>query len=280
MTQMKTLLLPSGRSVPILGQGTWEMGDDPSKRSQEIAALRKGLDLGMSLIDTAEMYGNGESEKLIAEAIGDRRDEIFLVSKVLPQNASQSGTIEACERSLKRLKTDRLDLYLLHWRGEIPLHETLEAFQYLKQQGKILDYGVSNFDVTDMEEAVDLASNEIATNQVLYNLMARGIEKGLLPWCHERNIPIMAYSPFGHSREFLNHPLLLMIAIAHDVKPAQVALAWIFRQKGVLAIPKASTPEHVLENFKSLELKLSNDELRALDEAFPPPAKKMPLEVL
>lgn len=278
MAGIKTLPLPSGRLMPVLGQGTWEMGDDPDKRSDEIAALRTGLDLGMSLIDTAEYYTG--AEELIAEALGKRRKEIFLVSKVMPNHATLKGTIDACERSLQRLKTDHLDLYLLHWRGNVPLEETFEAFQTLKLAGKILDFGVSNFDVSDMEEAGNLSGgNEIATNQVLYNLTRRGIEWDLIPWCNERRIPIMAYSPIERGR-LIDHPALQLIASKHSATPAQVALAWVLHQKGVVAIPKASHPEHVIENRQALELKLSKDDLKELDQAFPPPARKISLEMI
>ena len=196
----KTLPLPSGRRIPILGQGTWRMAEDPAKRDEEIAALRLGLDLGMTLIDTAEMYGEGAAEELIGEAIAGRRDEVFLVSKVYPHNATRTGAAQACERSLRRLRTDYVDLYLLHWRQSVPIAETLDAFQALKKAEKILDYGVSNFDVDDMKEAFALpGGDEIATDQVFYNLKQRGIERGLMPWCRERGVPIMAYSPVGHS---------------------------------------------------------------------------------
>ena len=227
---MKTLPLPSGRKIPILGQGTWRMAENPAKRKMEISALRLGLDVGMSLIDTAEMYGEGAAEELIGEAIAGRRAEVFLVSKVYPHNATQQGAIQACERSLRRLQTDYLDCYLLHWRGSVPLSETIEAFQTLRRAGKILDYGVSNFDVGDMEEAFALpASDEMATDQVLYNLEHRGIEWDLLPWCRERGLPIMAYSPIGHSggekKELLGNRTVKSVAKRHGVTPAQVALA-------------------------------------------------------
>src|SRR6266513_5470184 len=214
---VKTLALPSGREIPVLGQGTWRKGEDPKKREQEIEALRLGLDLGMTLIDTAEMYGEGAAEELVGEAIAGRREEVFLVSKVYPHNATRNGAPKACERSLRRLGTDHLDLYLLHWRESTPVEETLEAFQSLKVAGKILEYGVSNFDVDDMEEAFALpGGDEIATDQVLYNLKQRGIEWDLLPWCRERGLPIMAYSPVGHSprtqKSLLAHATLKTIA--------------------------------------------------------------------
>jgi diketogulonate reductase-like aldo/keto reductase len=279
---MRTLLLPSGRPIPVLGQGTWLMGENPANWQMEIAALRLGLDLGLSLIDTAEMYGDGAAEELIGEAIAGYRADVFLVSKVLPEHATLRGTIEACGRSLQRLGTDYLDLYLLHWRGAVPLAETLEAFQLLKRSGKILDYGVSNFDVDDMEEASILPfGNEIVTDQVLYNLVHRGIEWDLLPWCRERSIPIMAYSPIEHSsaeqQGMLDNPQLKLIALQHGATPAQIALAWLL-QRDVIAIPKASTPEHLKENRAALDITLSEDDLAELDWAFPPPRQKVPLE--
>ena len=279
---MRTLRLPSGRLIPALGQGTWGMGEDPTKRPAEIAALRLGLDLGMTLIDTAEMYGEGGAEEVIGEAIAGRRDEVFLVSKVYPHNATRRGAIEACGRSLLRLKTDYLDLYLLHWRGTVPLVETLAAFQALKQTGKIRDYGVSNFDQPDMDEATALpGGDEIVTDQVMYNLRHRGIEWDLLPWCRERGIPIMAYSPIEHSpREqqgMLDHPRLRLVAVRHHAIPAQIALAWLLQQEDITVIPKASHTAHVRENRAALDLKLTNEDLMELDRAFPPPRRKMPL---
>lgn len=278
---MRTCHLRSGKSVPILGQGTWRMAEDVSKWSQEIEALRTGLDLGMSLIDTAEIYAEGRSEKLVAEAIGERRKEAFLVTKVAPEHATRLGTIEACERSLRRLQTDYIDLYLLHWRGAVPLAETLEAFQILKHTGKILDYGVSNFDISDMKESLALLGGDgIVTDQVLYNLNTRNIEWDLLPWCKERKISIMAYTPFGYNGELLRDPLLKLIASRHSATPVQVALAWLLRQKNLIAIPKASSAKHVIENHAALELKLTHEDLKELDRVFPPPARKTPLEII
>jgi diketogulonate reductase-like aldo/keto reductase len=277
---MRTLSLPSGRVVPILGQGTWEMGEKSSRRQDEVDALRQGLDLGMTLIDTAEMYAEGGAEKVVAEAIAGRRAEVFVVSKVYPHNATRRGAVEACERSLKRLKTDYLDLYLLHWRGSVPLAETLEAFQRLKEEGKIRDYGVSNFDVADMEEAIDYPGGEaIATDQVLYNLARRGVEWDLLPWCRKYSITVMAYSPIEQGR-VLDNTVLKAIASRHKATPAQIALAWLLRQDGVIAIPKSSRQEHVLENHASLNVILTEDDLTDLDRAFPPPRTRKPLEVL
>jgi diketogulonate reductase-like aldo/keto reductase len=280
ITTMRTLKLPSGQAIPVLGMGTWQMGENARNRQSEIDALRHGLGLGISLIDTAEMYGEGGAEEVIAQAINHRRAEVFLVSKVYPHNASKQGAIAACERSLKRLNTDYLDLYLLHWRGSIPLAETLEAFQTLQQSGKIRSYGVSNFNVKDMEEANHLkGGNAIATNQVLYNLTRRGIEWNLLPWCRQRNIPIMAYSPIEQGR-LLNNRTLKAIAQARGITAAQVAIAWLLHQEGVIVIPKSSRLDHVEQNRAALDLELSAEELVTLDTAFPPPAKPVPLEML
>lgn len=277
---MQTLKLSSGKPIPILGMGTWQMGENARNRQSEINALRHGLDLGLSLIDTAEMYGEGGAEEVIALAIANRRAEVFLVSKVYPHNASKQGTIAACERSLKRLNTDYLDLYLLHWRGSVPLAETLDAFQTLQQAGKICSYGVSNFDVKDLEEASHLnGGNAIATNQVLYNLTRRGIEWNLLPWCQQHSLPIMAYSPIEQGR-LLNNQTLTAIAQEREVTAAQVAIAWLLHQDNVIVIPKASRVEHIEQNYTALDLKLSADELATLDAAFPPPTKLVPLEML
>jgi diketogulonate reductase-like aldo/keto reductase len=277
---MRTTKLPSGEAIPVLGQGTWHMAEEPRRREDEIAALRCGLDLGMTLIDTAEMYADGAAEQLVGEAIAGRRDEVFLVSKVLPHNATSRGTIAACERSLRRLGTDRLDLYLLHWRGQVPLAETLEAFVALTRTGKIRHWGVSNFDVADMEEIERTSGGgAVATDQVLYNLTRRGIEYDLLPWCRKRGIPIMAYSPVEQGR-LLNHPQLQDIAERHRATPAQVALAWVVRQDGLVAIPKAGTPAHVRENRAALDILLTDEDLAALDRVFPPPTGPQPLEMI
>jgi diketogulonate reductase-like aldo/keto reductase len=267
--------------MPVLGQGTWRMGEDSGARAAEIAALRHGLDLGMTLIDTAEMYADGEAERIVGQAIAGRRPHVFLISKVLPHNASRAGTLAACHRSLQRLGTDYLDLYLLHWRGDLPVSETFEAFESLRRAGSILDYGVSNFDTDDMKEACDLpGGRQVATNQVLYNLAQRGIEWDLLPWCRERGIPLMAYSPIEHAgreqQAILTDQTLMKIASEHQATPAQVALAWILHQ-GVVAIPKASNPEHVGQNRAALELVLTKRDLEELERAFPPPARKVPL---
>jgi diketogulonate reductase-like aldo/keto reductase len=281
---MRTVRLPSGRALPVLGQGTWGMGEDPAKRRTEIAALRLGLDLDMTLIDTAEMYGEGGAEEVIAEAIAGRRTNVFLVSKVYPHNATRTGAVEACERSLRRLKTEYLDLYLLHWRGSVPLTETFDAFRSLKRAGKIRDYGVSNFDLSDMEEASAAAGGgEIATNQVLYNLRRRGVEWDVVPWCRERAIPVMAYSPIDQStstrRGMLSDPALQSVASRHGATPTQVALAWLLQQEGVIVIPKASREAHVRENRAALELMLTDEDRTELDQAFPPPYKKTTLDM-
>ena len=275
---VRTTELPSREAVPILGQGTWRMGDDPRRRASEIAALRFGLDVGMTLIDTAEMYGRGAAELLVAEAIAGRRDEVFLVSKVLPNHATERGTIAACEASLRRLATDRLDLYLLHWRGSPPLAGTVAAFESLVRAGKIRYWGVSNFDVEDMEELFDLPDgSSVATNQVLYNLRRRGIEYDLLPWCDSRRIPVMAYSPIEQGRLSKNRALRT-VATRQEATPAQIALAWVMRRDRVIAIPKAGTPEHARENRGALEITLTEQDLDDLDRAFPPPMRKIPLE--
>jgi diketogulonate reductase-like aldo/keto reductase len=275
-----TLELPGGRTVAALGQGTWGMGENAGRRKQEIAALRHGLELGMSLIDTAEMYASGVAEEIVGEAFSGRRDEVFIVSKVLPENATRRGTISACERSLKRLNTDRIDLYLLHWRGRPPLAETLEAFAALAKDGKICAWGVSNFDVDDMQELWRLKDGgAVATNQVLYNLSRRGIEFDLAPACRQRKVPIMAYSPIEQGR-LLRQRGLKEIADRHRVTPAQVALAWLLRQDGMIAIPKASNEAHVRENRGAIDVQLTPDDLAALDRAFPPPTGPEPLAML
>lgn len=277
---MRTLTLPSGQIIPVLGQGTWCMAEKPRVRQAEINALRRGLDLGMTLVDTAEMYTDGASEELVGEAIAGRRDNVFLVSKVLPQNASRKGTIAACERSLKRLRADYLDLYLLHWRGSVPLAETVEALAALKRDGKIRKWGVSNFDVDDMRELEALTgTGEVAVNQVLYNLSRRGIEYDLLPWCRERGIAVMAYSPIEQGR-LLGHPVLRKVATRHDATPAQVALSWVLREKGIVAIPKAGKAVHVEENRAALDLVLTPTDHTELDHAFRPPTSPLPLEMI
>lgn len=280
MAPIPTTTLPSGEKIPVYGLGTWMMGESRTKRADEIAALKLGLDLGATLIDTAEMYGEGEAETITGEAIAGRRDALFLVSKVLPHNASRKDTVAACERSLKRLRTDRIDLYLLHWRGGEPLTETLDAFQQLQFEGKIRHWGVSNFDTGDMEELIALPGGDAcAANQVLYNLKRRRIEYDLVPWCRARTIPIMAYSPIEQGR-LLNATILTTIAEQHRATPAQIALAWLLRQPDTIVIPKATSPTHVHENRAALDLQLTADDLAALDRAFPPPHRKYGLEML
>ena len=281
---MNTVLLPSGRAVPVLGQGTWGMGEVPSAKAAEVAALRLGMDLGMSLIDTAEMYGEGGAEEVVGEAIAGMRAEAFLVSKVYPHNADRRGVQAACERSLRRLGTDHLDLYLLHWRGAVPLAETLEAFEALKRAGKIRDFGVSNFDLDDLREAEGLPGGKhVAVNQVLYNLVRRGIEWDVRDWCRTRGMPVMAYSPLESSpseqANMLGRPALQAVAARHDASAAQIALAWLLRQEGVVAIPKAVTPAHVRANRAALDIVLSADDLAELDRDFPPPRRRIPLEL-
>jgi diketogulonate reductase-like aldo/keto reductase len=264
----------------VLGQGTWRMAEDPARRADEIAALRLGLDLGLTLIDTAEMYAEGGSEELVGEAIDGRRDEVFLVSKVLPPHATKNGTIRACKQSLRRLRTDRIDLYLLHWRESVSLGETIAGFRQLMAEGKIRYWGVSNFDVDDMKELFTVhGGTDAATDQVLYNLERRGIEYDLLPWCANHSIPIMAYSPIGQG-ELPTHPTVIAVAKRHGVTPAQIALAWVIRRDHVIAIPKAATVEHVRENRDALDIQLTALDLAALDTAFPPPTRKKPLEVV
>jgi len=279
-TSIRTARLPSGEEIPVLGQGTWEMAEHAVRRDDEIAALRLGLDVGMTLIDTAEMYGGGAAEELVASAIAGRRSEVFLVSKVLPNHATRRGTIAACDASLRRLETDRIDLYLLHWRGDVPLDETLEAFDALVRAGKIRHWGVSNFDVSDMEELARLTrGSAVTTDQVLYNLTRRGVEYDLVPWCRARGIPVMAYSPIEQGR-LVKARRLRRVAARLDATPAQVALAWVLRQDGVVAIPKASRIEHVRENRGALDLRLTSADLAELDRAFLPPTKNTPLEMI
>jgi diketogulonate reductase-like aldo/keto reductase len=277
---MKTVRLPSGEMVPALGLGTWHMGETARRRGGEIAALQLGLELGMSLIDTAEMYAEGGAEGIVGEAIKGRRDRVFLVSKVYPHNASRKGAVAACERSLKRLKTDVLDLYLLHWRESVPLAETVEAFETLAGAGKIRHWGVSNLDPDDMAELWKAARGRAcATDQVLYNLTRRGVEWRLLPWCRRHKLPIMAYSPLEQGR-LAAKSALKQVAERHRAKPMQVALAWVLHQDGVIAIPKAAETSHVRDNRAALDIALTKEDLALLDQAFPPPEGATPLQML
>ncbi|HEV7394060.1 MAG TPA: aldo/keto reductase [Burkholderiales bacterium] len=277
---MKTVALPAGERVPAFGQGTWHIGEDPRTRAEEIATVRLGLDHGATLIDTAEMYGEGKAEELIGEAIAGRRDEVFLVSKVYPHNASRRDAVAACERSLQRLKTDRLDLYLLHWRGNVPLAETMAAFMSLQQSGKIRHYGVSNLDVDDMEELWSVpGGRDVQTDQVLYNLARRGIEWDLLPWLRERRIPVMAYSPIEQGR-ILRKPALVDFAKRYGMTPAQAALAWLLKDDDIIVIPKAAHRERLQENLGALKVRLTPQQLAELDRIFLPPDGPRPLELL
>ena len=277
---MKTVTLPSGKRVSALGLGTWHLGENRAARAEEIATLRLGLDLGPTLIDTAEMYGEGRSEELVAEAIEGRRDEVFLVSKVSPHNASRKGAVAACERSLARLRTDRIDLYLLHWRGNVPFAETLEAFVALQKAGKIHHFGVSNLDLADMQELDSVPGGPaVATNQLLYNLARRGIEWDLLPWLRERRIPIMAYSPIEQAKLTLN-PKLVDFARRNGMTPAQAGLAWLLAQDDVIVIPKTGRRDRLRENIGALDQRLTQAQLAELDRLFPPPTSARPLEML
>jgi diketogulonate reductase-like aldo/keto reductase len=277
---IRTVALPSGTRVPVLGQGTWHMAENTRRRGDELDALRLGIDLGCTLIDTAEMYAHGGAERLVGEAIRGRRDEVFLVSKVLPSHATAQGMIAACEGSLTRLGTERLDLYLLHWRGSVPLEETLEGFGRLMTAGKIRHWGVSNFDVDDMLDLTRIPGAEnVTTDQVLYNLERRGVEFDLMPWCFERGIPIMAYTPIGQTR-FFDDPALQAVAVRHGATPAQIALAWVLRLDGVVAIPKASTIAHVQENRAAVDIRLTAADLELLDRDFAPPRAKQQLAML
>ncbi|BCG76653.1 aldo/keto reductase [Mesorhizobium sp. 113-3-3] len=277
---IRTTRLPSGEAVQVLGQGTWKMGEDSRRRADEVNALKLGLDLGITLIDTAEMYASGGAEEVVAQAIAGRRAETFLVSKVLPSNASRAGVQRACENSLKRLRTDRIDLYLLHWPGSVPLVETVEAFEALKKAGKIRHWGVSNFDTDEMEDLAGLPDGgNVQTNQVLYNLVRRGLEFDLAPWSRKRGIPLMAYSPVEQGA-LARNARLNAVAARHNATPAQIALAWVMHQDGIIAIPKASSQEHVRQNVAALDIELTPQDVADLDHAFPPPTRKRGLEMI
>lgn len=280
LSRVPTTKLPSGEDVPAFGLGTWRMGENARRRKDEVAALRAGIDLGMTLIDTAEMYADGVAEQIVAEAVSGRRDEVFIVSKVLPGNATRRGTIAACERSLKHLKTDRIDLYLLHWRGTAPLRETVEAFTLLMRAGKIRHWGVSNFDTDGMQALWKLPGGDRAqANQVLYNLGERGIEWDLAPWQRRRGVPVMAYSPFDQGRLLRKRPLA-DFARRHGMTASQVAIAWLLAQDGVIAIPKTGTPARLQENAAALAHPLTGEQLRELDALYAPPDGPRPLAML
>jgi diketogulonate reductase-like aldo/keto reductase len=277
---MRTVRLPDGTEVPALGLGTWHMGERGGEAKTEVAALKLGIELGVQLIDTAEMYGNGRAEELVAEATRGQRDKLFIVSKVYPHNASRSGVPAACERSLKRLRSDRIDLYLLHWRGSHPLAETVEAFEKLRAEGKIRYWGVSNFDTSDMSEVTGLPDGiHCVSNQVLYHVGSRGIEYDLLPWCTEHKIPIMAYSPVGQGGRLLQSRALAAVAKRHNASPAQIAIAWTMRHGNVISIPKASDLRHVRENAVAGEIALNEEDLAAIDAQHPPPSRRQSLDI-
>ncbi|HEX3984593.1 MAG TPA: aldo/keto reductase [Acidisoma sp.] len=275
---MRSVNLPDGRALPVLGLGTWRMGESASHKAAEVRVVQKALDLGISLIDTAEIYANGGSERVVGEAIRGRRDQAFVVSKAAPSNASRRGAISACEASLGRLGIETLDLYLLHWRGRFPVHETVEAFERLLRDGKIRAWGMSNFDSDDLKDIPNLA--ECAANQVLYNPQSRGIEHSLLPFCNSHHISIMAYTPFGQNGAVLNNPAIAAIARRHKATPAQVILAWGIRHPGVVTIPKTATLARVEENLGAVALNLTAEDLGEIDRAFPPPRQREPLEML
>ncbi len=277
---MNHVLLPSGELVASLGQGTWRIGDDPARRQEEIDCLRRGIDLGLTLIDTAEMYGEGLSEALVGEAIEGRRDEVFIVSKVYPHNASRRSMPVSCDNSLKRLRIEAIDMYLLHWQGDVPLEETVEAFEALRRAGKIRHWGVSNLDTALMRELHDMPSGAaVQTDQVLYNLGRRGIEWDLLPWLRERRIPVMAYSPLEEGR-LVRQRVLVDFAKRHGMTPTQVAIAWLLAQDGVIAIPKTGNRKRLEENALALAQPLTTAQLHELDALFPPPKGPSPLEMI
>lgn len=277
---MRSVRLACGEQVPAYGMGTWRLAEHDRTRAEEIATLRLGLEKGARLIDTAEMYGEGRAESLVGEAVRGQRDAVFLVSKVQPQHADRRGVVRACERSLQRLGTDRIDLYLLHWRGEVPLSETMEAFAALRRAGKIRHYGVSNFDAADMQELFELeAGRDVQTDQVLYNLTHRGLEWELLPWLRERQLPLMAYSPFDEGR-LLAQRGLREFAQRHDMTTAQIALAWLFTRDDVIVIPKTAQRARLLDNLGALEHALTAEQVAELEQLFPPPDGPRALEMI
>jgi diketogulonate reductase-like aldo/keto reductase len=273
---MRTLQL-ADQTVPVIGQGTWRMGEDRHQRQEEVSALQMGIELGLTLIDTAEMYGEGGAEEVVGEAIAGRRDEVVLMSKVYPHNASRKGIAAACERSLQRLKTDYIDLYLLHWPGSYPLEETVEAFERLREAGRIGRWGVSNFDVSDM---LELNNTHCATNQVLYNPEERGVEYDLLPWMQNVDMPLMAYCPIGQAGNLLMNPAMIEVAERHDATPAQISLAWVLRQDGVIAIPKAVDPHHLQLNAAAAGIELSIEDELLIDTSWPAPTRKKRLSMV
>jgi diketogulonate reductase-like aldo/keto reductase len=278
---MRTVRLPDGTEVPALGQGTWHMGERGRAAADEVAALKLGIELGMTLIDTAEMYGNGGAEEVVAEVAQGQRNKLFIVSKVYPQNASRSGVPQACERSLKRLRTDRIDLYLLHWKGSHPLGETVTAFEKLRSDGKIRYWGVSNFDARDMAGLVRLPDGaNCATNQVLYHAASRGIEYDLLPWMTDHKVPLMAYSPVGQGGRLLQSKALAAVAKRRNATPAQIAIAWTMRHANVISIPKASDQAHVRQNAAAGGIALTAEDLAEIDAVHPPPAGRQSLDIL
>lgn len=281
----RTITLPDGTSLPCVGQGTWYMGENPQMKEKEVRALQLGLELGMNVIDTAEMYGNGGAELVVGEALKGRRDDVFLVSKVNPHNAGLDQIEIACENNLKRLGTDYLDLYLLHWRGSVPLVETIEGMEKLRRDGKIARWGVSNFDTADMKELLNSENGKnCMTNQVLYHLGSRGIDYDLVPWQNEHHMPFMAYSPLAQGgslrTQLLTDPAIKEIAEKYDAQPLQIALAWTIRAGNCLAIPKAIQEEHVRANAEAAAIRLSDEDLTKLDGVFPQPTRKMPLDII
>ena len=280
MSRIRSLKLPGGETVPVLGQGTWRMGEEKTRRKSEVAALRAGIELGMTLIDTAEMYADGGAERVVGEAIAGQRDQVFVVTKFYPQNATRERMAAACDRSLRRLGIEQIDLYLLHWRGDVPLKETLAGFGDLLAADKIRYAGVSNFDVDDMEELGRHKNGleRVVANEVLYNLERRGVEWDLGPWMRKRHRPVIAYSPVEEGLLTHPHHALKRIAERHEATPVQVALAWVIRDDGVIAIPKAADPKHVRENRGAADIKLTKRDLDELDESFPAPEAKRPLE--
>lgn len=277
---MRTVELPGGETVPVLGLGTWRMGENTQRFNQEVAAVRYAVERGVRLIDTAEMYGDGGAEKVVGEAVRTCRDDLFIVSKVYPHNATYDGVVRACESSLRRLGTDRIDLYLLHWRGSVPFSETLKAFEALQVTGKIRTYGVSNFDASDMDEWWSCSGGEASVaNQVLYNLTRRGVEWDVIPGCRGRGVPVMAYSPLEQGR-LQGEPVLITLAERHGVTPLQIALAWVLAQPGVIAIPKAVSHAHMDQNLASMDVVLDAEDHALLDDAYPPPRGPTHLEML